>query len=142
MQEVSPRDNALIPDNGPRAEHLLWIGLTACQAQHFQRRLVMNRSPILRIVATTASAFALISLTGLASAQGTPPNTTSPNPATAAGQQTQTGTPMGTTGTLTQGTQAPAASPPAASTMPSTPMAADTSTRGTGTERVARADRN
>ena len=39
---------------------------------------------------------------GVAFAQGTPPTTTSPNPATGAGQQSQTGTPMGTTGVLTQ----------------------------------------
>ncbi|MGJ7495360.1 proteophosphoglycan ppg4 [Variovorax sp. RT4R15] len=70
----------------------------------------------------------------LAWAQGTPPTVTPANPATAAGQQSPAGGPMGTTGTLPQN-QAPTAAPaaaPAPAPMDSTapPM------------RRARADRN
>jgi len=76
---------------------------------------------------------------GLAFAQGNPPTTEPPNPATAAGQQNPTGGPMGTTGTQVQNTTpgmapapAPAAAPPAdtSAQAPADPM------------RPARADRN
>lgn len=43
----------------------------------------------------------LMGAAGLAMAQGNPPNPNVVNPATGAGQQTQQGTPMGTTGTPT-----------------------------------------
>lgn len=43
----------------------------------------------------------LMSAAGVAMAQGNPPNPNVANPATGAGQQTQQGTPMGTTGTPT-----------------------------------------
>ena len=42
---------------------------------------------------------------GMAFAQGTPPTTAPANPALGAGQQNQTGTPMGTTGVLPQQSQ-------------------------------------
>lgn len=87
------------------------------------------------LLATAAIAFA-----GIAAAQGTPPNPNVSNPALGAGQQSQQGTPMGTTGV-------PAA--PAAAPMPNTPpppaanMSSSDSTmappRGM---RPARADRN
>ncbi|VWX58645.1 conserved exported hypothetical protein [Burkholderiales bacterium 8X] len=51
----------------------------------------------------------VLGASGLAFAQGTPPNTTSPNPATGAGQQSPAGGPMGTTGTMPQNQAAPAA---------------------------------
>lgn len=77
---------------------------------------------------------------GMAFAQGNPPTTASPNPATAAGQQTQQGTPMGTTGTPT----GPGGGTIAA---PSTGMgnAATTTPAATPSQpamRPARADRN
>ena len=43
----------------------------------------------------------LMGADGVAMAQGNPPNPNVANPATGAGQQTQQGTPMGTTGTPT-----------------------------------------
>lgn len=43
----------------------------------------------------------LMGAAGVAMAQGNPPNANVANPATGAGQQTQQGTPMGTTGTPT-----------------------------------------
>lgn len=43
----------------------------------------------------------LMGAAGVAMAQGNPPNPNVANPATGAGQQTQQGTPMGTTGTPT-----------------------------------------
>jgi len=76
----------------------------------------------------------LLGTAGMAFAQGNPPNTNSPNPATAAGQQTQQGTPMGTTGTPTPQGGATMAAPmttPAATPAPSAPAM-----------RPARADRN
>lgn len=73
--------------------------------------------------------------TSLALAQGNPPTTSSPNPATGAGQQTQQNTPMGTTGTPAQNPGAAASTAPSGSTSaqsmpPPEPM------------RTARADRN
>ena len=80
----------------------------------------------------------LMGAAGVAMAQGNPPNPNVPNPATGAGQQTQQGTPMGTTGTptATPGTAAPMNS--GTSTMPSqAPMAP-----AEPAMRPARADRN
>ena len=80
----------------------------------------------------------LMGAAGVAMAQGNPPNPNSANPATGAGQQTQQGTPMGTTGT-------PTATPGAA------PMNSGTTTTPAQTApmapaepamRPARADRN
>ncbi|MGJ7523000.1 proteophosphoglycan ppg4 [Variovorax sp. LT1P1] len=80
----------------------------------------------------------LMGAAGVAMAQGNPPNPNVANPATGAGQQTQQGTPMGTTGTptATPGTAAPMNS--GTSTMPSqAPMAP-----AEPAMRPARADRN
>ncbi|MBU1357227.1 MAG: proteophosphoglycan ppg4 [Gammaproteobacteria bacterium] len=86
----------------------------------------------------TLVAAATMTLAGVAMAQGTPPNANTANPATGAGQQTQQGTPMGTTGVpaANQGTSA----------MPNTnsqTMSNDSSNMGSnGRMRPARADRN
>lgn len=80
----------------------------------------------------------LMGAAGVAMAQGNPPNPNVANPATGAGQQTQQGTPMGTTGTPTA---TPGAAPmnSGTSTMPSqaAPMAP-----AEPAMRPARADRN
>lgn len=72
-------------------------------------------------------------------AQGNPPTTAVPNPATGAGQQAPTpaGGPMGTTGTPTAqpGMQTPPPPPPAAGMPPPAP-------RDPAPMRPARADRN
>ena len=95
----------------------------------------MTRTSLKTVLATAA-----ITLAGAAFAQGTPPNPNVANPATGAGQQTQQGTSMGTTGvptaspgTATQGSM----STPAP--MPSTNMSNDTAAPRM---RTARADRN
>ena len=63
----------------------------------------MNKSFSLSGVLRTATAAAVLcGAAGLAFAQGTPPNTASPNPATGAGQQSPAGGPMGTTGVMPQ----------------------------------------
>lgn len=88
------------------------------------------------LLALTALAFA-----GAAFAQGSPPNANIANPATGAGQQSQQGTPMGTTGTpaVNGGTPAMSNSPPAA-------VAAASNQTGdlapTRRMRAPRADRN
>lgn len=91
-------------------------------------------------IATLSAALALGAAASIAMAQGTPPNTTSPNPATAAGQQNPAGGPMGTTGVQPQnqggqmnnsGSTAPAAT---MSPQPTAPAAEPM--------RPARADRN
>lgn len=88
-----------------------------------------------------------LATSGAAMAQGNPPTTAPPNPATAAGQQNPAGGPMGTTGTTPQSNAAAGAG----GTMPSSGSMAtgssnDTSmaSNGTGTQRMrpARADRN
>ena len=79
----------------------------------------------------------LMGTAGVAMAQGNPPNPNVSNPALGAGQQTQQGTPMGTTGTPTA---TPGAAPmnntaqPMAAPAPTAPMAP--------AMRPARADRN
>ena len=91
------------------------------------------------MIKRTAPLFAalLMSAAGAAMAQGNPPNPNVANPATGAGQQTQQGTPMGTTGTPT----------PAAGTAPvnsgSTTMPAQApNAPAEPAMRPARADRN
>lgn len=59
----------------------------------------MNRTSTLIAILTLGAA-------GAAFAQGNPPTTSSANPATGAGQQSQTGGPMGTTGTTAQNSSA------------------------------------
>lgn len=79
----------------------------------------------------------LMGAAGVAMAQGNPPNPNMANPATGAGQQTQQGTPMGTTGTPTGATGAAPmnnATQPMAAPAPAAPMAP--------AMRPARADRN
>ncbi len=87
----------------------------------------------------TLLATATLALAGSAFAQGTPPNPNVANPATGAGQQTQQGTSMGTTGVpaANAGTSAmPNASAPAAS------MSNDSNMAPPRRMRAARADRN
>lgn len=86
---------------------------------------------------------------GAAFAQGNPPTTAPPNPATAAGQQNPSGGPMGTTGVTPQSPQtgsAPASSaPPTAQGSTDTGSSAGTSMAASGDTpamRRARADRN
>ena len=86
-------------------------------------------------------AVATVVFAGSALAQGTPPNPNVANPATGAGQQTQQGTSMGTTGV-------PAANPSATGSMPAA-MPATTMSNGSNQDmaptrrmRTARADRN
>jgi len=85
------------------------------------------------------AAVALTSAAGFAIAQGNPPTTSSPNPATGAGQQTQQSTPMGTTGT-------PATNQGTAANQPTTPPSTSQDMANQGgsrdSTRVARADRN
>ncbi len=93
----------------------------------------MNRtSHLIAALALTAA--------GAAFAQGNPPTTAPPNPATAAGQQNPVGGPMGTTGTTPQtntaGTPAPARGTAMSQDSGSTNMAA------VQPMRPARADRN
>lgn len=87
-------------------------------------------------LATLAAALAIGATASIAVAQGTPPTTVPPNPATAAGQQNPVGGPMGTTGTSPQA--------PAASTMPAPAgtMSTPPAPRATEPMRPARADRN
>ena len=82
-------------------------------------------------------AAAALAMSATAFAQGTPPNQSVSNPALGAGQQTQQGTPMGTTGVPaanSSGAAAPMASPAA----PTQAMPEQSAT----TMRPARADRN
>lgn len=79
----------------------------------------------------------LMGAAGVAMAQGNPPNPNVANPAIGAGQQTQQGTPMGTTGTPTA---TPGAAPMNSGT---TPMAAPAPMApAEPAMRPARADRN
>lgn len=86
-------------------------------------------------------ASATLALASAAIAQGTPPNAAVPNPATGAGQQSQQGTPMGTTGTpATNSGGAPMTnSAPAPSASNSSDMSGSGNSRPM---RAARADRN
>lgn len=91
----------------------------------------------------TLIAAAVFAIAGAASAQGTPPNPNVSNPALGAGQQTQQGTPMGTTG-VPAAAPAPAPMPSAAPTpAPAANMSNSTDTMApTRPMRPARADRN
>ena len=78
---------------------------------------------------------------GVAFAQGTPPTTTSPNPATGAGQQSQTGTPMGTTGVLTQNNNSGSSGTASGgSTSSGATMSQGSGTTGGSTTNMAQAD--
>lgn len=103
--------------------------------------------------ATHLIAVLALGAAGAAFAQGNPPTTASPNPATGAGQQTQQGTPMGSTGTLTQNNSAGTAS--SGSSSSTTAQGSGSMSSGTGGStsnsttmaaadpmRPARADRN
>ena len=85
---------------------------------------------------------------GAAFAQGNPPTTAPPNPATAAGQQNPSGGPMGTTGVTPQSPQtgsAPSSSAPTAQGSTDTGSSAGTTMAASGDTpamRRARADRN
>ncbi|MDH6590375.1 hypothetical protein M2165_000264 [Variovorax sp. TBS-050B] len=80
---------------------------------------------------------------GAAFAQGNPPTTAPANPATAAGQQSQTGTPMGTTGTLPQNNTAGTTSSGSTTTSQSSgSMNSGTNMAAAEPMRPARADRN
>jgi hypothetical protein len=107
------------------------------------RRLDMKKS------STLFAALALVAA-GTAFAQGNPPTTASPNPATAAGQQSPAGGPMGTTGTTPQnktasgsGSGGTSGSAPMSGSM-STGSSNDTNAMAPNSRpmRPARADRN
>jgi hypothetical protein len=97
------------------------------------RRHTMNRT------STLVAAFALAAA-GTAFAQGNPPTTASPNPATAAGQQSPAGGPMGTTGTTPQNNTAGASGN--AASAPSSASDSNTMASNNRPMRPARADRN
>lgn len=84
-------------------------------------------------LATLGAALAFGATASIAVAQGNPPTTVPPNPATAAGQQNPAGGPMGTTGTMPQN---PGGSMGAATTSPQPAAPAAQPMR------PARADRN
>jgi hypothetical protein len=100
-----------------------------------------------RSIKMAMAAIALTSAAGFAIAQGNPPTTSSPNPATAAGQQTQQNTPMGTTGTPATNQGAMSGSTGGtttnqATTSPSTSQDMTAQGDTQRSTRVARADRN
>lgn len=91
-------------------------------------------------LATLGAALAFGATASIAVAQGNPPTTVPPNPATAAGQQNPAGGPMGTTGTMPQnpgGATGATTAPPPAATMSPQPVAPAAEPM-----RPARADRN
>ncbi len=97
---------------------------------------------------TSAAALAIAGAT-FAVAQGNPPTTSSPNPATGAGQQTQStpstqgSTPMGTTGTpAAQGSGTMGSGSAASGTTAGSGTMSSTDTTTPRSERMARADRN
>ena len=82
---------------------------------------------------------------GAAFAQGNPPTTASPNPATAAGQQNPAGGPMGTTGVTPESGGAPRSTAPTAQGSTDTSSSSSTTMAASGDTpamRRARADRN
>lgn len=79
---------------------------------------------------------------GAAMAQGNPPTTAPPNPATAAGQQNPAGGPMGTTGTTPQGSMAAAPAPAPARGTAMSQDSGSTNMAAVQPMRPARADRN
>ena len=82
-------------------------------------------------------AAATLALAGASFAQGTPPNPNVSNPALGAGQQSQQGTPMGTTGVPASGN-----TPAAPMAAPAAPAQAMPEASTTTQMRPARADRN
>ena len=112
----------------------------------------MTSTSFPKVLKITAAAFAIAGATGLAVAQGNPPTTSSPNPATGAGQQTQStpstqgSTPMGTTGTPAaqgSGTMSSGSAASGSTSGSGTMSSNDTTTpRSSDNMRVARADRN
>lgn len=92
------------------------------------------RSLLIASLRPVAAAAMLAGAAG-AMAQGTPPNASVPNPATGAGQQSQQGTPMGTTGV-------PAAAPGSAAPSAASPAPAPAPMPASQPERPLRADRN
>ncbi|MBN8748658.1 Uncharacterised protein [Xylophilus ampelinus] len=91
-------------------------------------------------LATLGAALAFGATASIAIAQGNPPTTVPPNPATAAGQQNPAGGPMGTTGTMPQnpgGSMGANSAPPSAATTSPQPAAPAAQPM-----RPARADRN
>ncbi|RYF43305.1 MAG: proteophosphoglycan ppg4 [Comamonadaceae bacterium] len=91
-------------------------------------------------------ASATLALASAAMAQGTPPNAAVPNPATGAGQQSQQGTPMGTTGTPATNSGAAPMTNSGTATMNSSTTSPSTGSSGdmgnSRPMRAARADRN
>jgi hypothetical protein len=97
------------------------------------------RKHLLAVLALGASGFAF--------AQATPPTTASPNPATAAGQQSPAGGPMGSTGTSVAQAQTPTSpgtttTPPSQSQAPAAMPAPSTDTTTPAPMSPPRADRN
>ncbi|SFP37300.1 proteophosphoglycan ppg4 [Variovorax sp. 770b2] len=102
----------------------------------------------------TSSLIAALALgaAGIAFAQGNPPTTASPNPATGAGQQSPAGGPMGATGTMPQSGTSGAAAPMSQGSTGTSSSSANSSSSGTSGSnstmsseppmRQARADRN
>ena len=88
-------------------------------------------------LATLGVALAFGASASIAIAQGNPPTTMPPNPATAAGQQSPAGGPMGTTGTMPQNPSGAMNAPAPAATMSPQPAAPAAEPM-----RPARADRN
>ena len=98
----------------------------------------MTHSNIKTLFATAALVIA-----GGAFAQGAQPNPNIANPALGAGQQSQQGTPMGTTGVLPANNGAAAMPNNTMNTAPASNMSNDTERRApTRRMRAARADRN
>jgi hypothetical protein len=81
-------------------------------------------------IVSAASAAALLGISAIVYAQGTPPDASVSNPAIGAGQQSNQGTPMGTTGVPADNS---------GTTMQNSTGTVDNSTVDTGT---VRADRN
>jgi hypothetical protein len=96
----------------------------------------------------TSSLIAALALgaAGIAFAQGNPPTTASPNPATGAGQQSPAGGPMGATGTMpqsgTSGATAPMPQSSAGTTSSSGTSGSSSTMSSEPPMRQARADRN
>ena len=101
-----------------------------------------------RAALKTSVAALAIAGAGFAVAQGNPPTTASPNPATGAGQQaqgtqgTQGSTPMGTTGTPSAQGGTTGSGAAASGTTSGSGTMSSTDTTTPRPERMARADRN
>jgi hypothetical protein len=98
----------------------------------------MTHSTVKTVLATVA-----IVIAGGAFAQGTQPNANVANPATGAGQQSQQGTPMGTTGVLPSNKGGATTPNNTMNTTPSSNMSNDSERMAPQRRmRAARADRN